>query len=131
MIVFLFVVAAVAVSGPVVAAVLVSVASRREDSAWTLGGSATGLARATARRIVGFHAKGIEWPRPEAHCRLESGNTPVWEQCQHGDGPATRAYCVSSPSATSRLTAAETHANARQANDSRVCRDELFRPKDG
>jgi hypothetical protein len=80
MVVVLFVVVAVVVSGPVVAAGLVSVASRREDSAWTLGGPPTGLVQTAARRIVGFHAHGIEWPRPQAHDMARTREcTPAWE----------------------------------------------------
>jgi hypothetical protein len=64
-VVVLFLVAAVALSGLLAATVLVSVASRREDSDWSLGEPARGPARLLARHIVGFHAWGIrEWPRP-------------------------------------------------------------------
>jgi hypothetical protein len=49
-------------SVPAAAAVLVSVASRREDREWTLAGPAPGPARAAARRIVAFHSEGTDWP---------------------------------------------------------------------
>jgi len=64
MVVLLFVIGSVAASTPLVAAVLVSFASRDEDSAWTLGGPPSGPLQAAARRIVAFHARGVEWPGP-------------------------------------------------------------------
>lgn len=44
------------------ALVLVSVASRREDRAWTLAGPAPDRATAITRRILGFHATGAGRP---------------------------------------------------------------------
>ena len=58
MIVALFIIAVV-VSMPIVAVVLVSLASRREDSAWSLGTPADGRVQATARRIVDFHTESV------------------------------------------------------------------------
>ena len=55
------IVLAAVLSVPVVAAVLVSVASRREDREWTLAGPAPGPARMAARRIVAFHSEGMDW----------------------------------------------------------------------
>jgi hypothetical protein len=55
------IIAAIAVSAPIGAAVLVSVASRREDRAWTLTEAAPGLGESTARRILGVHCQGIDW----------------------------------------------------------------------
>jgi hypothetical protein len=53
--------AALLVSAPIIAAVLVSIASRREDHAWTLAGRAPGIIALAARRVLGFHARGIGW----------------------------------------------------------------------
>jgi hypothetical protein len=61
MIVALYVVAGVMVSVPIILAALVSVASRREDRAWTLTVPAPGSARAAARRVVGFRSRNAEW----------------------------------------------------------------------
>ncbi len=64
MIVF-FVVAAVVVSLPVAAIVLVSLASRREDRKLSLGGPAGGRLQRTARRILDFSTEsGSDWPAP-------------------------------------------------------------------
>jgi hypothetical protein len=53
---------ALVLSVPVAAAVLVSVASRREDREWTLAGPASGPAATAARRILAFHSEGTDWP---------------------------------------------------------------------
>ncbi len=46
---------------PIIAAVLVSVASRREDHEWTVANQAPGMVALVARRVLGFHARGIGW----------------------------------------------------------------------
>ena len=60
MFVILVVIAAAVLSVPIIAVVLVSAASRREDREWTLAENPQGPACAMARRIVGFHSRGIE-----------------------------------------------------------------------
>jgi hypothetical protein len=61
------------VSMPIIAAVLVSVASRREESARSLCEPAQGIVQAAARRIVGFHSQEPGWPLPKSRDQLRSG----------------------------------------------------------
>ncbi len=63
MFVVLFVCAGVVGGAPAAAVVLVAVASRGEESAQTLGSPAAGMIRSASRRILGFHAHGIDWSR--------------------------------------------------------------------
>ena len=65
-IIVLIVVVGIAISVPIVAAGLVAVASRREDSAWSLSEPPRGPVSAAARRVVGFRARGIDWPCPQS-----------------------------------------------------------------
>jgi hypothetical protein len=60
----LFVFIAIAFIALIVMVGIVSIGSRREDSQWTLGGPPPGPISAAARRIVRFHATGIEWHTP-------------------------------------------------------------------
>lgn len=55
------VIAAILTGVPIIAIALVSMASRREDRDWTVAGPPPGISQALGRRIVGFHAEGIEW----------------------------------------------------------------------
>jgi len=68
----LFIIAAIAASTPMIAAALVSVASRLEDSEWTLGEAKVGPVRMIARRILDFHTDGPEWPRPRSRRRART-----------------------------------------------------------
>jgi hypothetical protein len=61
MIVALYVFAAIAVCVPLILIALVSVASRREDRAWTLTEPAPGAARSAARRLLGLGSRNAEW----------------------------------------------------------------------
>jgi hypothetical protein len=61
MIVALFVFAAIALCVPLILVVLVSVASRHEDRAWTLTEPAPGAARSVARRLLGLRSRNAEW----------------------------------------------------------------------
>jgi len=67
---------ALVLSVPVAAAVLVSVASRREDREWTLAGPAPGPARAAARRIVAFHSESMDWPATAGVRRIQPASAP-------------------------------------------------------
>jgi hypothetical protein len=63
MIVALFVFAAIAVCVPLIVIVLVSVASRHEDRAWTLTEPDPGAGRSAARRLLGMRSRNAEWLR--------------------------------------------------------------------
>jgi hypothetical protein len=73
--IILLVIAAIAVSAPVVGVVLVSLASHREDAAHSLAGRPSGPVQAAARRLLGFHGDGLgRHPagRPEARSRRQA-----------------------------------------------------------
>jgi len=62
-------ISAVVVAMPMMAALIVTIASRREDARWSLGGPARSSLEAAARRIVAFDADSIEWPRSKAQAQ--------------------------------------------------------------
>lgn len=62
---------ALAVGSPILAAWIVSVASRREDAHWSLGRPPSSLLDGIARRIVAFDNDSIVWPRSKAHVQAE------------------------------------------------------------
>jgi hypothetical protein len=57
--IILLVIAGIAVCASIGGVVLVSLASRHEDSAHSLAGRPSGAMEAAARRVVGFHADGL------------------------------------------------------------------------
>jgi Na+-transporting methylmalonyl-CoA/oxaloacetate decarboxylase gamma subunit len=61
MIVAIFVFAAIVLCVLLILVALVSVASRREDRAWTLTEPASGAARSVARRLLGLRSRNAEW----------------------------------------------------------------------
>jgi hypothetical protein len=63
----------IVVSMPIVATVVVSVASRREDKSWSLRDPAQGAVQAAARRIVDFHSDAPGWPLPQGYDQVRSG----------------------------------------------------------
>src|SRR5580700_10252025 len=69
MIVLLTIVAIVIAGVPFAAVVLVTVASRREDNAGSIGGRAPGGTERAARRLLAFHATGIGRPACRARAR--------------------------------------------------------------
>jgi hypothetical protein len=84
--IILLAIVVVAVSVPLASVVLVSLASKREDSAQSLGGRPAGRLEAAARRMVGFHSDGVA-RRPGArldHPRL--GHTGLGHTGLDGTG---------------------------------------------
>lgn len=71
MFILILCIAAMAVGAPIVAALTVTVASRREDAKWSLGNPARGPLEAIARRIVAFTADPMDWPRSRARAEAE------------------------------------------------------------
>lgn len=61
MIVAIFVFVAIVLCVLLILVALVSVASRREDRAWTLTEPASGAARSVARRLLGLRSRNAEW----------------------------------------------------------------------
>src|SRR6266568_4052642 len=62
MIILLTVIAIVVAGVPLAAIVLVTIASRREESARSMADRAPGPLERTARRLLAFHASGISRP---------------------------------------------------------------------
>lgn len=75
MIIALFIIAAV-VSMPIAATVVVSIASRREDAAWSLGQPPQGLVQAAARRVLDFSTECPELQLPK-NCSPARPAVPV------------------------------------------------------
>ena len=71
MFILILCIAAMVVGAPIAAALIVTVASRREDANWSLGRPARGPLEAVARRIVAFDADSIDWPRSKAQMQAE------------------------------------------------------------
>ena len=65
--IFLLVAAAVVVGAPIIAAMLVTVASLHEDSARSLGGRAPGVLAAAARRLLCLRTSGSDRSRKRRH----------------------------------------------------------------
>jgi hypothetical protein len=72
-----FCIAALAVSSPIFAAFIVSVASKHEDARWSLGRPPSNALNAIGRRIVAFDADSIVWPRSKAHMQAERAQRAV------------------------------------------------------
>jgi hypothetical protein len=70
--------AAIAVSTPIAAASIVSIASRREDRNWSLGRPPGGRLEMLARRIVAFDADSVSWPVSKARALQEADLADHW-----------------------------------------------------
>jgi hypothetical protein len=78
--IILLVIAAAAVTAPVVGALLASVGSRREDAALSLSRQPRGMLQAATRRMLNFHGDGIG-RRP-----VSQGGTGARLGRERGDG---------------------------------------------
>jgi hypothetical protein len=90
--IILLAIVVVSASVPLAGVVLVSLASKREDSARSLGGRPAGPLEAAARRMVGFHSDGVA-RRPGA--RLEHprrGRTGLGHAGLTGTGPVGTGF---------------------------------------
>jgi hypothetical protein len=65
-------IAALVVSAPIFAAFIVAIASCREDRNWSLDQPPRSVTELIARRIVGFDADSIVWPRSKAQVRARA-----------------------------------------------------------
>ena len=79
MIILLSVIASVIAGVPLAAVVLVTVATRREETARSIAGRAPGLLARTARRLLAFHAVGISRPASRG-----GATSQEWQDWQHG-----------------------------------------------
>jgi hypothetical protein len=79
--IILLILAAIVIAGvPAAAVVLVSVATRREETARSIADRAPGLVTRAARRLLAFHAVGISRPpaASEPGGRTGDPSTPRW-----------------------------------------------------
>ena len=106
MIIALFIIIAAVVSVPIAAVVVVSVASHREDAAWSLGEPARGLVQATARRLLDFHSEDPAWPLPK-NCDQARPAAPALRSVEPGSVARPRRSAVTDtrrPAATSKVS---------------------------
>jgi hypothetical protein len=87
MTIVIFIIAAV-VSMPIVAVAIVSVACRREESAWSLGQPPQGPVEAAARRILAFHTEDSAWPQPRSYRQAVPAASALHSLGQPRSGPA-------------------------------------------
>ena len=86
--IILLTVAAILIAGvPVAAVVLVTVATRREETARSIADRAPGLLARAARRLLAFHAVGISRPasRIGAQRQVRRADDPVDDPVPVGD----------------------------------------------
>jgi hypothetical protein len=82
MIILLSVIASVIAGVPLAAVVLVTVATRQEETARSIAGRAPGPLARAARRLLAFHAVGIS--RPASRGGATSQEWQDWQDCQDG-----------------------------------------------
>lgn len=73
-------IAALVVSAPIFATLIVAVGSRREDRNWSLDEPPRGRIELTARRIVAFDADSIVWPRSKAQVQADARRRRLAEE---------------------------------------------------
>lgn len=102
MFVALFIAIAV-VSMPIVAIVVVSLASRREEAEWSLGEPAQGRVQAAARRLLDFHSDDPAWPLPKngGQVRPTALHSPAQSPVAHPRGRTV--IDTRRPAATSKV----------------------------
>jgi hypothetical protein len=83
----LFIIAALTASAPIAAAVLVSIASRREDHEWTLGEPNVSPTLMIARRILDYHTDNHRCPRPRSRATARTPSREPATQPNPGEAP--------------------------------------------
>ncbi|MGH3275305.1 MAG: hypothetical protein ACRDNZ_13410 [Streptosporangiaceae bacterium] len=72
--IILLLIAAAAVTAPIIGVLLVSMASRREDAALSLSSQPTGVLQTAGRRVLDFHSDGIgQQPDPSSDMTVLAG----------------------------------------------------------
>lgn len=107
MIIALFVIIAVVMSMPIAAVVVVSMASHREDAAWSLGEPAPGMVQAAARRLLDFHSEDPAWPLPKNCDQARPSAAPALRSVEPGSVAHPRRSTVTDtrrPAATSKVS---------------------------
>lgn len=106
MIIALFIIMAAVVSLPIAAVVVVSMASHREDAAWSLGEPAQGVAQTAARRLLDFHSEDPALPLPKNYGQARPA-APALHSVGQGSAASRRARTVTSarnPAATPKTS---------------------------
>lgn len=106
MIIALFIIIAAVASMPIAAVVVVSMASHREDAAWSLGEPARGVVQAAARRLLDFRSEDPAWPLPK-NCDQARPAAPALRSVEPGSVAHPRSSTVTDtrrPAATSKVS---------------------------
>jgi hypothetical protein len=92
MIILLTVIAALIAGAPLAGVVLVTMASRREETALSIADRASGPLTRAARRVVAFHARGIS--RPASRAAARRGHRQADDPAGDHPGPADNLALV-------------------------------------